>query len=1228
MTLLRELIEIPEQVHKGDFVLKLSDGVRDGAATLRDYVITEQLLGAFDEALKLVKGAVEGGQSKAAFLHGSFGSGKSHFMAVLHLLLSQDRSARAHSDLAPVVAEHAWLSGRKFLLVPFHMLGAKSLEHAIFSQYVKHVQQLHPDALVPAVFLGEKVLEQAEVERQKDEKALYAKLGGGAGDWGALDAWDRDRYERARGAAPNDPERLALISAVVTHYLPAYHQVVGSDGGEGYLSLDDGLPILCQHAKDLGYDCLVLFLDEVILWLATMSANLEFVNREAAKLAKLVESQGDARAIPVVSLLARQRDLRELVGEHIPGAEKLGFLDVVNYGGGRFDTIRLEDRNLPAIVEKRLLRPRNNGARDQLDAAFAETRRVRQEIFDTLLTNQFAESDFRRVYPFSPAFIQTLVAVSSVLQRERTAIKVLMQLLSSQRDSLEVGQLVPLGDLFDAIADGDEPFTPDMRQHFENAKKLYQQKLMPRLLGQYGLTREQLAGLPADDARRRAFRNDDRLVKTLLLAALVPEVEALKQMTASRLVALNHGTIRAPIVGQEVSLVLGKLKDWSADVGELKLQGDSANPTITLAIVGVDTDSILQRARHSVDNLGNRKAKIRELLFGEFGIEVADRLWSEFRTLWRGTRRMFEVVYGNVRELPAESIRASGDDWRLVIDYPFDEGHAPDDDMKRLDEFRQRDSSRTVCWIPAFFSQERMSDLGLLVALDYLLQNEQRFSDHASHLPQVERVQARSLLQSQQSMLRARVVKALEMAYGVQEEQPGVLGQTIDVAERFQCLHAAQATMARPVAANLRQALEKLADQMLQLEFPKHPVFEVEIRGGLLRRVFEWIQKAARDPMHRVVVDRERRREVMAVVEPLELATMGEDALVLKDYWRSHFDRQAALQAGEAMTVGKLRSWTDKPEVRGLPTEVQNLLILTYAELTNRRFYQHGGGVQVGIDSRLDDALELREQPLPSESHWQAGVDRAAKIFGVAVGRLLGAANVGELVDNVRSEVKPRLPVVHGLPRELDARLRALGGEPEQTSRWRTAAAVAALCEALDRAPEDLFVERLATADMVGSLEAMGASFKQAEAMRTALQQTHWDMLENAWGLEGVHQGEARALRERAVELLAHDELTEALGTGLRALEAQANALIGKALRGAGGGEEAPQSSQTTAKPDAPVDVLPSAQPGVRMVAEGSDDNLGVDALRQLFEKIVQQLGDGSRVASVRWRIDDQDASA
>ena len=105
MPLLKDLIHIPERVHQGDFVLKLSEGVTHADQTLRDYVVTPQLVDAFSNALGFIQQAVQTGGSKAAYLHGSFGSGKSHFMAVLNLLLAgntQARDADRRSGLAAV----------------------------------------------------------------------------------------------------------------------------------------------------------------------------------------------------------------------------------------------------------------------------------------------------------------------------------------------------------------------------------------------------------------------------------------------------------------------------------------------------------------------------------------------------------------------------------------------------------------------------------------------------------------------------------------------------------------------------------------------------------------------------------------------------------------------------------------------------------------------------------------------------------------------------------------------------------------------------------------------------------------------------------------------------------------------------------------------------------------------------------------------------------------------
>jgi hypothetical protein len=61
--LLRDLIEIPERVHAGDLVLKLTAGIADHG-TVTEYVVTPQLAESFDKALGIVQTAVETGTSQ------------------------------------------------------------------------------------------------------------------------------------------------------------------------------------------------------------------------------------------------------------------------------------------------------------------------------------------------------------------------------------------------------------------------------------------------------------------------------------------------------------------------------------------------------------------------------------------------------------------------------------------------------------------------------------------------------------------------------------------------------------------------------------------------------------------------------------------------------------------------------------------------------------------------------------------------------------------------------------------------------------------------------------------------------------------------------------------------------------------------------------------------------------------------------------------------------------
>jgi hypothetical protein len=52
-----------------------------------------------------------------------------------------------------------------------------------------------------------------------------------------------------------------------------------------------GSAIIGRHAKGLGYDGVVLFLDELVLWLASRASDVAWFHNEVQKMVKLVEAQ-------------------------------------------------------------------------------------------------------------------------------------------------------------------------------------------------------------------------------------------------------------------------------------------------------------------------------------------------------------------------------------------------------------------------------------------------------------------------------------------------------------------------------------------------------------------------------------------------------------------------------------------------------------------------------------------------------------------------------------------------------------------------------------------------------------------------------------------------------------------------------------------------------------------------------------------------------------------------
>lgn len=1131
MPLLREFIPIPERVNRGDFVLNLSEGVLRPEETLENYVVTPQLQGSFDEALGFIKSALEGRSSKAAYLHGSFGAGKSHFMAVLHLLLQHEPVAREHPELARLCLKHSWVEGKRFLLIPFHMIGAVSMESAVLGGYERHVRRLHPEAPTPAVYQTENLFRDAQgLLESMGAEAFFDRLNSGAHaddlDWGGLSAerWNAATFAQAIDSAPGSEARRQLVQDLIHNFFTSYADVA-RDQSEAFVGLDEGLAAISQHAAALKYDGLILFLDELVLWLASRAADLKFVHQEGQKLVKLVEAQTANRPVPIVSFVARQRDLRELVGEQLSGVEQFNFSEALKHWEGRFHTINLEDRNLPEIASRRLLRPIDESANKKLEEAF-QSLRLRDDAREVLLTSRYDLETFRKIYPFSPALVETLVAVSSVLQRERTALRIMMELLVEQRDRLELGQIIPVGDLYDLMVSSHEAYNRALKEAFESARRLHQSKFLPLLAEQHGVDPEH----PEPESKSwQSFQNDERLVKTLLLSALVPEVEAFRALTPTRLAALNHGTIKSPIPGREAQTVLAKLKQWAPHIGELRIGEESANPSVHLQLTSVDIERVLEHAS-SLDNPGNRKRKARELLFHALGLKESEgELSQAYPVFWRGTIRKYEVVYLNVRETRTENLAPSGENPRLILDFPFDEpGYYPKDDLTHLEAFmRENAAVRTLVWLPSFLSPSAQKDLGRLCMLDYVL-TESQFEDSTRHLPAADRPVARNLLENQRNALRASLRNALEMAYGIRNAEPGFLDpdNTLRSEEQFQSLDPTFRPRP-PVGSDLAEALKALLTQELAFRYPGHPEFsvETEIRAGQLRPVLKELLRAVQAPDGRLNVEEKPLREKLRqIAEPLRLGSMHDNILLLKDDWRRHFEKKI-YEAGEParLQLKLFHNWIEDPRPTGLPDLIKNLVVLVFAAQTNRVFQRN----QITLPSPEPDQLlpdfELVEQSLPSEEEWRTACQRASTLFKLDAPTMRNADNVLALVRMVQEKTAAWKAAAEALPGELSQLMEALKLDPETSIRMKIQRQARDLVKVI-QAREPLEVIRsFAGAPLSDPPEALTHCLKNGPALMSAFSRMAPTLIEQLASLQEEHP-EARALIEPLSNAARHSE--------------------------------------------------------------------------------------------------------
>jgi len=498
----------------------------------------------------------------------------------------------------------------------------------------------------------------------------------------------------------------------------------------------------------------------------------------------------------------------------------------------------------------------------------------------------------------------------------------------------------------------------------------------------------------------------------VLLQGIVPNTPVLKNLTASSLVYLNSGTLKAVVPNQEPSMAATLVREWAGVTPAVHVKGDN-NPEVRGVLDTIDVRRILDFCR-DLGNEQRRRIRVRDLLFEKMGILRKDQTGQK-TVEWRGRKWRVGAVYDNTRQANENVFRPGEDeDLRAVVDYPFDElGHGPREDEQRIaevvDGLSGKEAERglpTVVWLPSFVDEDTRQALADLVTLDGLV--DLKDADLGSRIPWIsmdELGRVRSTLEQQRDRKLAQVGNALESAYGVNVAFEAHLAPGL-APERHAHLIRRGAKLTVPADGLFAQAFDALIRQALEVRAPRHPVLGKQPTRDRLEKVLDLLDRLLDTPERKAKFDKAQVEELRAVAaaQYFEIVRVIEDDVIFAGGIFDQVSRNLANHKGP-LSVGAVRAALDPDGMMELSTELGDFLVLAYAKAATRplRLFSHDRAVE-GLIGKLRDDLALVPVELPGQEVWQRAL-LTAELLGVAPGgKALTPARVDELATLVGSK--------------------------------------------------------------------------------------------------------------------------------------------------------------------------------------------------------------------------------
>lgn len=771
---IRDVIEIPAV--KPNLVVKVGEinSEQKRQAHVRDYVITDSIAKELESLVKSIADSAQSGfEGLGIWVDGSFGSGKSHFSTFLGMLLTNEKAAWAkdHFVIQKLAAYRAILEKYPVFVLPVNALDVPdSLKRNIFTAVNKQLELLGHETV--ELSSAKQIIRSFE-ENAESEKAFWNLLFNRS-----LTVISREEYNEAK---ENDPDALAL--EIREHVFRGAQRAM-----DLYEEMPEGIRKITAHLKALGFYAMVVLLDEITLFL--QGKGEETTSRSLAELNRLLEHEN--AAIPVWAIVSRHLALEDLVG-----TQRMEHLH------GRFQKrVEMQDVDLYEVCSKRVLR-RKNGS-EELEAALENNIKLLPQAQLRVLGELYGgQPQLRRalekLYPFHPTIIDTLVAVTHRLSRERTAISVMYDMLFDYSDK-PVGEWIPYAESFDYLfSEGEQALSGH-----------------PELLAAWQIIRDKT------EPNLSAFFNDTLIDKaqiiacTLVLGQLTDRSLRLCDILTPEVIsALNASILNRGIpfiVEQEMTEILSTLVER---IPNFQRRG-SGGYGVELSI-GPDPDRALDELE-TVSLADERRKAILKLESDIFNVSDADGRRDNYKITWRGTDRR-----GLIRAVEPQAISDSdlvipaGREYLLIIGFPNPSATALDTlSLKQDKELR-------AIWQPASLPQDAWDRIEKLAKINWALESSAGRASVEGRYGREDVERLRDQWRRTRDIISERLAADFKEAY-----LNGTITSSVNI-------------NGQPTGATPRDAMDDLISRMFQRRFVQHPEFGVTVTAQALDQLYRAI---------------------------------------------------------------------------------------------------------------------------------------------------------------------------------------------------------------------------------------------------------------------------------------------------------------------------------------------------------------------------------------------------